>query len=57
VIPAPLPHPGTRRIMLAGPAAAVIGTHAVLAAGAAGLLAGGAALAWLRPLRVPAGRP
>jgi predicted MFS family arabinose efflux permease len=42
---------------LAGPAAAAIGAHAVLAAGAAGLLAAGAAFAWLRPLRVPAGRP
>lgn len=39
-----------------GPAAAVIGAHAVLAAGAAGLLAGGAAFAWLRQLRVPVGR-
>jgi hypothetical protein len=42
---------------LAGPAAGVIGAHAVLAAGAAGLLAAGVAFAWLRPLRVPAGRP
>ena len=42
---------------LAGPAAAAIGAHAVLAAGAAGLLAAGAAFAWLRPLRIPAGRP
>jgi len=41
---------------LAGPAAGVIGAHAVLAAGAAGLLAAGAAVAWLRPFRVPDGR-
>jgi endonuclease len=42
---------------LAGSAAAAIGAHAVLAAGAAGLLAAAAAFAWLRPLRVPVGRP
>jgi len=41
---------------LAGPAAAAVGAHAVLVAGAAGLLAAGAAFAWLRPLRIPAGR-